>query len=238
MEQLQHRREEVVAGRDGSLRAEGADLGCGHSQAQASHAAGHVVVGRRAARVGGGLGLAEQLGEPLAGLVGGLALEQVGLVEGVVERAVGLFLKRLAAPCADEVVVEHHRRHAVEDDVVGVAHQIDLVTVGVYRAADQRFLQQVEGAHEALEESGVGPAVEACYLDLDLCVVVTQLHHVGAAHRHACLETGMRVYHLEHGLAKTSGFGAVGKPERLRDVILQGVAVHLPVDVDSALVLG
>ena len=226
VEQLQHRREEVVAGRDGSLRAEGADLGCGHSQAQASHAAGHVVVGRRAARVGGGLGLAVQL-----------ALEQVGLVEGVVERAVGLFLKRLAVPCADEVVVEHHRRHAVEDDVVGVAHQIDLVTVGVYRAADQRFLQQVEGAHEALEESGVGPAVEACYLDLDLCVVVTQLHHVGAAHRHACLEAGMRVYHLEHGLAETSGVGAVGKPERLRDVILQGVAVHLPVDVDSTLVL-
>ncbi len=47
----------------------------------------------------------------------------------------------------------------------------------------------------------------------------------------------MRLQYRNYGLTQTQGVGAVGKTECLRNIILQGAAVHLPINVDAALIL-
>ena len=115
-----------------------------------------------------------------------------------------------------------------------VEQQEYMVSIGKDVEAIKWLFQQVEGLYTLLEPCAVGHVIQLFDIDLNSCIVVTQLNDIitfdGQTGFHIRMSIGhsdQRLLHLI--LVDTS------EVQQDRNVILQGVRIHHPVNIHTAL---
>ena len=106
-----------------------------------------------------------------------------------------------------------------------------------YLCTVQLVRKQIERLDMILEELGIRLCIERRYSDIGRFIVMRYLHDFSRDLRKSHLEITVRVKHCGNGI-----FQLVGRciPEQVyrRHIVLRRIAVHFPVEIYAALVLG
>ena len=162
-------------------------------------------------------------------------LKQLLVVLGKVEGGDGFLLWLLAIVGSKDFAEEQGGGHAVEDDVVDIHEQPDGSRALDDFDAVEVVVEQIERTDKLLEVAGVGLAGQNNIFDDGFRLVASLLSGLAVDHGKARLHIGMGVDDAAYGSGETRGV-LVRELVGAGDVILQGVAVHFPVDVDTLLV--
>ena len=159
---------------------------------------------------------------------------QLLLIEGIVEGGY-LFLTGLRTlEGCQQVAEEDGIRQAVRHDMVEVPEEPGASSAGIDFQAVQIVSKEIEGAYALLEEVAAGLAVEWSDRHLHRGIVAAQLYHAALVFGQAGLDVAVCLDDLPEGVGQQPGVGGF-QADGHRHVVLRGVAVQLPVDIDAAL---
>ncbi len=158
------------------------------------------------------------------------------LIEGEIESGELLFLQSLALVCRNDIAEEHGGRQTVVNKVVEIGEEVHRLRCLVYLQPVHRVVEDVERTHLFLEEGCVGFRREFFASDNRRFVVVALLHHVVGCHYKTCLDIAVGIHRGAEGSGELVHVG-VFEPIYIRYIILCGVAVLLPLEINAALVL-
>ena len=186
--------------------------------------------------IGGYFPTAEQRLVILFRLTVSLTLQHVLLIEGIVEGGGTFALQFLAVIGGEDVAHEYVDGQSVEHRVMGIQEQVDCLGSLHHIDAHKVIGEQVEGMYFLLEIFLCRFFVHMGYGDMIVYGIPALHHHLAVHHGEVCLEDGVCSYSL---LCRKGKQGDILVSEAVNhgDVVLCGVAVNLPVEVQAVYIL-
>ena len=157
-------------------------------------------------------------------------------IQRKVKGSIRLLFHPLPTVCFLQVGSQEHRRRTVVNRMVDIHEQPYRLSERINLQPVQRVFIQIERADTTLEEGRVRLLRQLLLKNFHRFFIAANLHDVASMLYKARLQVRMGVEHLHQSIVQPLGI-AVLKHQNLRNIILCGVTVHLPVEDDTALVL-
>ena len=173
--------------------------------------------------------------KPLFHFLKAFAGQLLLLIQRVIPRRHRLRSQRFPGQRTAHVLQEDHSGNAVKDSVVNVHEQPGVLTAGIHLQPVQALVHQVKGTDSLLEEGFIRLFRQCGHADLRRFPVVPPLHDVSVPILKPGPQRRMRADRLPYCLRQRFAL-RVFKEADVRDVILRGSLVQLPVHQDAPLV--
>ena len=117
-----------------------------------------------------------------------------------------------------------------------VLEQPDFIPKGIDLQAVEVILERIERTYTPLEEGCVRFMLQISQQNLGRLIIPALLHHLAVMYDEARLDVTVGIHNLAEGFCQFLSIHVL-ETEDMRDVVLRGVTVHLPVDIHATLVL-